>query len=228
MPWQRRALSAIAVLTIAVAGQRMTLAAAGREIEHARMACGDVPKPPVRLHLVDRAGLSADAREELMREALAPWRAEGASLTWTAVMPTRPPGPGEPKDLYVFIEGDAGETADLRHLPMASILFTNGQPTTHITIHAGHVARRLATVRLDDRPLAEQPRMIRDRILGRVLGRAVAHEVGHFLFASREHESAGLMRASHRIDHLMAPGHPAFRLRPAASAGCLVARGGGG
>jgi hypothetical protein len=217
-------LSAIAVLTIAVAGQRITVAAAGREVENGRMACGEVPMPPVRLHLVDRAGLSIDAREELMRETLAPWRTAGAALMWTETLPTRPAGLGEPKDLYVFIEADADETADLRHLPMAAILFTNGQPTTHVTVHAGHVARRLATLRLDDRPLAEQPRVIRDRILGRVLGRAVAHEVGHFLFASREHQSTGLMRASHRIDHLMAPEHPAFRLRPAATSGCVVAR----
>ena len=41
------------------------------------MACGDAPRPPVRLHLIDRAALSFDARNELMRETLAPWRARG-------------------------------------------------------------------------------------------------------------------------------------------------------
>jgi hypothetical protein len=228
VPWRRRALSAVALMTIAVAGERVTLTAAGRDLENGRMACGDAPRPPVRLHLIDRAGLSADARVELMRETLAPWRAVGATLEWAARLPSRPPGLGEPKDLYVLVEADADETADLGHLPMASILFTNGQPTTHITVHAGHVARRLATLRLDDRLLADHPRLLRNRILGRVLGRAVAHEVGHFLSGSREHEPDGLMRASHRIEHLMASDHPMFRGRPAASAGCLVARREGG
>ena len=42
------------------------------------MACGDAPRPPVRLLLIDRAGLSIDARNELMSETL---EAEGLTLT---------------------------------------------------------------------------------------------------------------------------------------------------
>jgi hypothetical protein len=38
----------------------------------------------------------------------------------------------------------------------------------------------------------------------------VAHEVGHFLFGSREHAPTGLMRASHRLDYLMQSGYPMF------------------
>jgi hypothetical protein len=145
-------------------------------------------------------------------------------VEWSARLPVWSAGLGEPKDLYVVVEADAQDTTDARSLPMASILFVKGQPTTHITVHAGHVARRLATLRLDDWPLAAQPRMLRDRILGRVLGRAVAHEVGHFLTGSSEHAEAGLMRASHRLDHLLAPGHSAFLVAPPATPGCLQAR----
>jgi hypothetical protein len=221
--WRRRVLSAVAVMTLAAAGPRPATAATP-DPDAGRMACGDAPKPPVRLHLVDRAGLSSDARDELMRETLAPWRAAGASVEWVLAIPTRPAGLGEPKDLYVFVEADADETIDERHLPMASILFLKGQPTTHITVHAGHVARRLGTLRLDDLRLAERPRLVRDRILGRVLGRAIAHEVGHFLSGSARHAPSGLMRASHRIEHLMAPAHPMFRLAAPATPGCLVAR----
>ena len=79
----------------------------------------------------------------------------------------RPAALGEPKDLYVVVVADAGETADGQALPMASILFVKGQPTTRITVHAGHVARRLAGMRFDDLPFAERPRPIRDRVLGR-------------------------------------------------------------
>ncbi len=125
------------------------------------MAGGDAPRPPVRLHLIDRAGLSIDARFELMRETLAPWRAVDASVEWVAEMPSRPAGLGEPKDLYVVVIEDAGETIDGQPLPMASILFVKGQPTSRITVHAGHVARRLAGMRLDDQPFAERPRLAR-------------------------------------------------------------------
>ena len=108
---------------------------------------------------------------------------------------------------------------------MASILFVDGRPTTHITVHAGHVARRLRPgCVVDDLPFAERPRLIQELVLGRVLGRAVAHEVGHFLLGSREHAPSGLMRASHRIEHLMEPGHPMFRVAAPATPPCLVAR----
>jgi hypothetical protein len=188
------------------------------------MACGDAPRPPVRLHLVDRAGLTFEARDELKRETLAPWRAAGAAVEWAARLPLRPSGLGEPKNVYVVVEADAQDTGAGHSLPMASILFVGGQPTTHITVHAGYVARRLATLPVDDRSLAEQPRLLRDRILGRVLGRAVAHEVGHFLSGSSEHAETGLMRASHRIDHLLAPVHPAFQVAKPATPACLSAR----
>jgi hypothetical protein len=223
-------------MTIAIAGTRTPIAAgsrgaesgggsgATRSSENGRMVCGDAPRPPVRLHLIDRAGLSIDTRNELMRETLAPWRAAGASVAWAAELPIRPAGLGEPKDLFVFVEADAGETTDGRHLPMASILFVDGQPTTHITVHAGHVARHLAEMRFDDLPFADRPRLIRELVLGRVLGRAVAHEVGHFLLGSREHAPSGLMRGSHRIEHLMQPAHPMFRVVAPATPPCLVAR----
>ena len=91
------------------AGGRGDAAATGRRgaggAENGRMACGDAPRPPVRLHLIDRAGLSIDARFELMRETLAPWRAAGASVEWVVEMPARPAGLGEPKDLYVVVGG---------------------------------------------------------------------------------------------------------------------------
>jgi hypothetical protein len=224
VPWTRRTLSAVAVMTLAVAGTRAAVAAPADGGENGRMACGDAPRPPVRLHLIDRAGLSVAARIELMRETIAPWRVVDASVEWAAELPSRPAGLGEPQDLYVVVVADADETHDGQPLPMASILFVRGQPTTRITVHAGHVARRLAGMRFDDLPFAERPRPIRDRVLGRVLGRAVAHEVGHFLSGSREHTPAGLMRASHRVEHLLEPGHPMFRVTAPATPDCRVAR----
>jgi hypothetical protein len=218
----------LVVIAMTVAGTRMTMATESRGArsgsENGRMACGDAPRPAVRLHLIDRAGLSIGTRIALMRETLAPWQATDASVAWVTGMPARPAGLGEPKDVYVFLEADATAMTDERFLPMASILFVDGQPTTHITVHAGLVARRLAESRLDDRPFAERPRLVRDLLLGRVLGRAIAHEVGHFLFGSREHAPSGLMRANHPIDRLMEPGHAMFRLVAPATPPCLVAR----
>jgi hypothetical protein len=193
------------------------------------MACAAAPAmpPALWLHLIDRAGVSVDARAALQAEALRPWLAAGVRVDWSLAVPQRPAMAGDRADLYVTLVADDADDAAATpaKLPMASILFVAGQPTTQITVHAGHVARRLAEIRLDDQRLGDRPRLVRDRVLGRVLGRAIAHEVGHFLFASNAHTADGLMRASHRLEHLLDPSpSPAlFQVVSPATPTCLVA-----
>ena len=221
MPCRRSLAVGLAAIGCLAMGSGVSRAAAD---DLSRMACADAPAPlpPVRLHLIDRAGLSIDARETLMREALAPWEAIGARVAWADAWPSSPPSAGAPHDVYVTIDADAD--ADGSRLPMASILFVAGRPTTQIAVHAGYVARRLATIRVGDERLVDRPRIVRDRVLGRVLGRAVAHELGHYLLGSSAHAADGLMRASHRIEHLLATSHSMFAVVLPAPPACLVAR----
>ena len=148
-----------------------------------RAACaGNLARTPVRLHLIDRAGLSSLAREEMRREALRPWLSIGAVVTWSENLPKGPARPGGGDDLYVIaagdaVQGDAGARQDAR---LASIRFVDGRPTTHITIYATDVARRLDDARFEDGRLGDRPRELRDRLLGRALGRALAHELDTF------------------------------------------------
>ena len=192
----------------------------------ARAAC-DVPdrppRPPVRLYLIDRAGIGADARATLMAEGLRPWRAAGVAVEWGDALPTVAPRPGHEDDVYVILAPD-DDVPTTQTQSMASIRFVDGRPTNHVTVHAGYVARRLGNLRIDDRPMADLPRTIRDRALGRVLGRAVAHEVGHFLLSSAAHTRTGLMRASHRIEHLLGSADDRFTVTLPAMPGCLVAQ----
>jgi hypothetical protein len=190
-------------------------------------ACAGASRlPALRLHLVDRAGLSALTRDALRREAVRPWLAVGAIAAWTDETPPSAAGPGEGEDLYVIATNDAAEAeAGSRHdAPLAAIRFVDGRPTSHITVYAGDLAHRLDEVRLDDRRLGDRPPRLRDGLLGLVLGRAVAHELGHFLLASSAHAPSGLMRASHRLDRLMAPAASGFQVLVAGSPECLVAR----
>jgi hypothetical protein len=48
--------------------------------------------------------------------------------------------------------------------------------------------------------------------LGLVLGRAVAHEIGHYLLATRTHADQGLMRASIAAHEFADPGAKTFML----------------
>lgn len=73
--------------------------------------------------------------------------------------------------------------------------------------------------------MADRPRLVRDRVLGRVLGRAVAHEIGHYLFESSAHSAGGLMRARHRLEHLMesSPSPALFQVVAPRAPACLIA-----
>jgi hypothetical protein len=174
-----------------------------------------VARTTLTLHLVDRAGLSRGTREELMREAPVPWREAGVEVRWAI---DEGAATGGPEDLYVIVtrDVDAGPRGAGRPLarPLASILFVDGQPTTQVQAYVAEVERLAATVRVDDKPWLEHPRFLRERLIGRVLGRAVAHEVGHYLFASASHAPGGLMRARHPIERLLTSSGAAFQVIP--------------
>jgi hypothetical protein len=45
----------------------------------------------------------------------------------------------------------------------------------------------------------------RETYLARAMGRALAHELGHYLMASKEHTRKGLMQATHTASDFFAP-----------------------
>lgn len=76
-----------------------------------------------------------------------------------------------------------------------------------------YVSRLAARQLLDGVPtLRTRPSTYRDVLLSRIMGRALAHELGHYLFASTAHSSRGLMRGSWPLDLLIANDRGAFRL----------------
>jgi hypothetical protein len=191
------------------------------------MACADAAPPTVvRLHLIDRVGLSSQALRELRWEAVRPWLVVGVVARWSDTMPQAPAVGGDGHDVYVIATAvAAGGGAVVRGPePLASILFVEGEPTPLITAYAADVGRLLDGLRVDGERLANRPRRFRDGLLGRALGRAVAHELGHFLFASSAHARVGLMRGHHRLDTLIAPADVPFKVSWPATPTCLVTR----
>jgi hypothetical protein len=216
--------------------------------------CLDVAQPlstSVVMHLVDRAGLSRHARDEMMHESTRIWQAGGVSVRWsldsvrTEVIPvadlTALPENGVGRalqglgeivrrpsrtDANVILTREVAEDVLKRgskwQRPLASILFIDKKPTTLIRGYPLEAERLLESVQLDEQSLAHRPARLRFHLVGRVLGRAIAHELGHFLFASASHAPVGLMRASHRTDHLLAPAGRHFRIVPPQPESCGV------
>jgi len=91
----------------------------------------------------------------------------------------------------------------------------------------------VAHATLGGRTLGDWPAGIAERFLPVVMGRALAHELGHFLLASKAHARTGLMAAEFRPDdvtfggasHLKVSPGDGGGLRLACAAGALHARG---
>ena len=87
---------------------------------------------------------------------------------------------------------------------LGAIVFDHDNvPATTLTIDVAAVAAIVARVRLGGRPFDQWPPAWRDTLVGRALGRVMAHEIGHYLLASRVHTSEGLMRAAFDGDELL-------------------------
>jgi hypothetical protein len=198
--------------------------------------CLDVAQPlstSVVMRLFDRAGLPRQARDEMMYESTRIWRAGGVTVRWfldsvrTEAIPVA-------TDLTALRESyvnviltrevaeDGLKRGSTWQRPLASILFVDRKPTTLIRAYPLEAERLLEYVRLDEQPLAHRPAALRFHLVGRALGRAIAHELGHFLFASASHTPVGLMRANHRTDHLLAPAGRDFRIVPPQPEACAV------
>jgi hypothetical protein len=63
----------------------------------------------------------------------------------------------------------------------------------------------------------------RELLLGRALGRALAHELGHYLLATKDHASKGLLRGARSAQEFFSPDRSSFAIQPI-DRGLIVAR----
>jgi hypothetical protein len=63
-------------------------------------------------------------------------------------------------------------------------------------------------------PVQWMPPLQREILLARAMGRALAHELGHYLSASKAHSDKGLMKAVHSASELFGLGRSLFQLTP--------------
>ena len=87
------------------------------------------------------------------------------------------------------------------------IEFVDGRPSNLITISATAAAALMKASRW-----RELPKFVQRIFLVQAMARAIAHELGHYLLASREHAAQGLMRGQLTADDIMQPHRSSFRL----------------
>ena len=153
----------------------------------------------------------AAERTAMLREADAIWRAHGVAIV--ALGPEQPLAPPD-ADVRLVVSLDRTPTpAPGRSARLGAILFDHENlPATMLAIEVAAVEATIARTRWGGRPFDQWPPAWRDTLVGRALGRVLAHEIGHYLLASRLHAPDGLMRASFDGDELLRPGRHGFAI----------------
>jgi hypothetical protein len=156
----------------------------------------------------DLSGLSKHA---LLAETERIWRREGVKLVWPA---TSAPEFAAPLRVLVITRREALARGDRERWAVGELVPQTGQRALAIASIAG--AERVL-VEADARRLQLlESRESADYRLGLVLGRAVAHEIGHYLLATKTHADRGLMRAAIDAREFADPGARTFTLDEAA------------
>lgn len=141
-----------------------------------------------------------------LHEADAIWRAAGFKFIWE-----RNSGLVSTSGLRVVIGG--GTSAATALMPLAWIGFTDdGGPTSMIYVSHANAVKYMSNSREAVGLMDTMTVLQRETYLARAMGRALAHEIGHFLLASRIHAAKGLMMATHSATDFFMPERRAFAI----------------
>jgi hypothetical protein len=98
----------------------------------------------------------------------------------------------------------------------------DGTPEPKVSLFLNALLTLIAETRALSLATLQSPRVLRDLIIGRAVGRVLAHEIGHYILATRTHGTTGLMRSSQRSDDLVAPSRAGFKLSAVEAAQMLA------
>jgi hypothetical protein len=161
------------------------------------------------------------------------WRRYDVEVAWEGRWAIGTPKP----DLFVeFVNKAVAAKQPYASSAVAWIPFGDGVPLPYVHVSQPALAQLMQTESwFDGKPMIRAPLDLRQQALGRIIGRALAHEIGHYLLASRTHADEGLMQAMLDPRNLVKPGTRRYTLtdgdvrilRAARLASCeLVAREG--
>ena len=185
------------VTTAAVALLASTAIAAGAP------AAAAAALPPMIVNVTAAADLSPQLVSLILAEADAIWRPNGVTFAWRRAARVVVPyalasetGPYVPNTLRLTI---GGQRAPGRGgmMPLGWIVFDDvAAPAQEIYLSHANAEALLGDSRGVVGIASQMPILQRETLTARALGRALAHELGHYLLASKVHTRRGLMKAA--------------------------------
>jgi hypothetical protein len=178
--------------------------------------------PPMIVNVATAADVPATLVAGMLQETDAIWRGTGFTFVWRhaarEVVPyarTSEAGPYVPSTLRVLVGNEPGVSSDGK-LPLGWIRFDDEQtPEQEIYVSYRNAQQFISSARGIVGILSDMPNAQREMFLGRAMGRALAHELGHYLTASKAHAKKGLMRASRTASEFFAMERWGFAIDPA-------------
>ena len=166
--------------------------------------------------VLDLSSLPPRQLHAMTEETVAIWRPYNFSITWLGM---RYEPALEPEHALIAIRLAGTGTAGHRAArgpgrTLGSVQFFDGIPDGVIAVSPEEIDAAILRAGWNDRPLVEWPISLREELTGRAMGRVLAHEVGHYLLAAREHSKTGLMRASFAGNELIGADRRRFELDP--------------
>jgi hypothetical protein len=169
--------------------------------------------PPMVITVATATAMSPTLLTRVIEETDAVWRPAGLTLVWR-----RPSGnaisrarivdtdPCVSSGLRVVIGNERGRDAEKRRddvTVLGWIVFGEGDtPNPEIYLSYENTEAYMLGARAVVGLTGQMPVAEREMLLARAMGRALAHEIGHYLLASKAHTARGLMQAKHTASDL--------------------------
>ena len=176
--------------------------------------------PPMIVLVSSASNVSASLVSRVLAETDAVWRSSGLTFLWRRlpreVIPLQWTGraaPSLPPTLRVVIGNETQPLHDGSR-PLGWIKFDNMTPEQEIYLSYAAVGQLMASAREVIGFVERMPLIQREILSARAMGRALAHELGHYLLASKIHTKGGLMKASWSSGELFATEPRGFQLDP--------------
>jgi len=185
------------LIATSVASALIALTAVAAPAESAAAAI-----PPMIVSVITAGDLPASLLARVFAETDAIWRPSGVTFVWrrlaretVSYARAAETGPYVPNTLRLNIGNASGEVRDGR-APLGWIVFDDETtPQQEMYLSYANARAVLETARGVVGPIAQMPIAQRETLLARAMGRALAHELGHYLLASKVHTRRGLMKA---------------------------------
>jgi hypothetical protein len=180
------------------------------------------PIPPITVTVSAAPDVPARLISGMLAETDAIWRATGMRFLWQREDRQSNPPLGVTADtpcgrpsLRVMVGQETHSPRDSQ-FPLGWIVFDEpNTPEQEIYVSYTNVTSLLLQSSRVVGTVQNMPTLQRETLMGRAMGRTLAHELGHYLSASKVHAPRGLMMAVHTAAEFFGPDRERFSLAAA-------------